>query len=261
MPFRAGNKDRVFVLVEIPDAKPDYGRKGFKSEINSYVQYIASQLVLNYFLLNRILLKPTSVAHGGTAVDAESTADQRVLQVNELPDLKTTLLNFKKEPQYENDVIALFSELAARDYVRGFEILSVSSGSQYDGVVNYRFTRNPDRLLYHPQNNPLGVAKTHIPSADLLSKNLEFKKSLIDLISDFDEEIKSPQKIRFVVTWDEGDFTQSGYEVINLLEDDNHEKRTFHGETHQLILEGGVTIPVIMLKYVVQFLPGQQQKK
>jgi hypothetical protein len=253
LPFRAGNRDRFFMLVEIPDAKPDYGRKGFKADINSYVQFIASELILDYFLRNRVLLKPTSIAHGPTIVDAEAAADQRILQVQELPELGVPVLNLKKEPQYENDVIALFSELLARDYIRGFEILSVSSGAQYDGVVNYRFTRNPEKLFYHPENNPLGIPKAHIAKTDLLSKNLEFKKSLLDLINDFDEETKSPQKVRFVVTWDEGDTSGSGFDITKLLEGDNYELRSFHGETHQLVLEGA-TIPVIMLKSVINLL-------
>jgi len=259
LPFRAGNKDRFFMLVELPDAKPDYGRKGFKSDINSYAQFMSSELILDYFLRNRVLLKPTSIAHGPTAIDAEAAADQRALQAKELPDLPTQILNFKKEPQYENDVIALFSELVGRDMIRGFEILSVSSGAQYDGVVNYRFTKNPEKLLYHPANNPLGIPKANISKTDLLIKNLEFKKSLIDLINDFDEEVKSPQRVRFAVTWDEGDVIGTGYEIINLLESDNYEKRRFHGETHQVVLEGA-TIPVVMLKYIIGLLFPQKAK-
>ena len=251
LPFRAGNKDRFFMLIELPEAKPDYGRKGFKAEINNYVQFLASELILEYFLRNRVLLKPTSIAHGPTAVDAEAAADQRLDQVRELPDLGVPSLVFKKQPQFENDVIALFTELIARNIIRGFEVLSVSSGAQYDGVVNYRFTSDIDKLLYHPKDNPLGISKSHIAKTDLLFKNLEFKKSLVDLIADFDEETKSPQKVRFAVTWDEGNTVGSGFEIINLVESDNHELRNFHGETHQLVLEGA-TIPVIMLKTVIE---------
>lgn len=251
--WRGGNRNRFFMLVEIPDAKPDYGRKGFKGDINAYVQFIASQLILNYFIRNRNLLKPTSVAHGGTAVDAEAAADQRQREAQQLPELGAPALNFKKEPRFENDVIALFCELAARDLIRGFEMLSVSGGAQYDGVVNYRFTRNPDRLIYDPKSNPLGVPKSQLAKSDLEAKNLEFKVSLGDLIKELDEETKSPQKVRFAVTWDEGDVANSGYELISLLDNDNHELRKFHGETHQLVLEGA-TIPVIMLKYVIKCL-------
>jgi len=241
------------MLIDLPDAKPDYGRKGFKSDINAYVQFLSQELILEYFMPKRVLLKPTSIAHGPTAVDAEAAADQRILQVQELPDLSIPILNFKKEPQYENDVISIFSELLARDIIRGYEILSVSSGAQYDGVINYRFTKNPDRLIYHPTNNPLGIVKNNIAKSDLLAKNLEFKRSLLDLLADFDEETKSPQKVRFAVTWDEGDISGSGYELINLLDKDNYEYRRFHGETYQLSLETA-TIPVIMLKYVVKML-------
>lgn len=256
LPFRAGNRDRFFMLVEIPGAKPDYGRKGFKADINAYVQFVASELILEYFMRNRVLLRPTSIAHGPTAVDAEAAADARIVQAQALPELGLPTLYFKKEPQYENDVIALFSEMIARDYIRGFEILSVSSGTQYDGVVNYRFTRNPEKLIYHATSNPLGITKPHIAKTDLLGKNLEFKKSLVDLINDFDEEVKSPQKVRFVVTWDEGDIVGSGYEIVNLMDNDNYELRDFHGQTHQLVLEP-TTIPVIMLKYLIKCLFGK----
>lgn len=256
LPFRAGNRDRFFMLVELPGAKPDYGRKGFSASINSYVQFVASELILDYFMRSRALLRPTSIAHGPTAVDAEAAADQRVLQAQALPELGVSTFSFKKEPEYENDVIALFSEMVARDHIRGFEILSVSSPAQYDGIVNYKFTKNPDRLIYHATSNPLGITKSHIAKTDLLGKNLEFKRSLVDLINDFDEELKSPQKVRFVVTWDEGDIAGSGYEVVNLMENDNYQLREFHGQTHQLVLEPTV-IPVIMLKYVIKCLFGK----
>lgn len=249
--FGGGNKDRFFMLIELPDAKPDYGRKGFKSEVNTYVQFIAEKLLREYFVFNRNLLKPGSIRHGGTSVDAEATADERIDQVRGLPDLGVDFFNFQKEPQFESDVIALFCEMAARDIIMGFEILSVGSGTQYDGVVNYRYTKDAEKLAYNAKTNPLGIPKAHIAKKDLYGKNLEFKKSLIDLINDFAEDTKDPQKVRFVVTWDEGDM--KGYDVINLLDDDNQEHREFHGQTHQLLLEH-VTIPVIMLKYIIKLL-------
>lgn len=253
LPYRAGNKDRFFMLIDMPDAKPDYGRKGFKAEISSYVNFIASELIQEYFMRHRVLLKPTRVAHGLTSIDAEAEADSRITQVLMLPELGVEKLSFKKQPQYENDVIALFSELVAREYIRGFEILSVSSGSQYDGVVNYRFTKDREKLIYNSTNNPLGMTKAHLGQRDLLGKNLEFKKSLSDLINEFDEGSKSAQKIRFVVTWDEGDLAGSGIEIINLLDSDNYERREFHGQTHELNMDPD-TIPVIMLKSAVGLL-------
>ena len=35
--------------------------------------------------------------------------------------------------------------------------------------------------------------------------------------------------VELVVTWDEGDIAGSGYEVVNLMENDNHEQRDFAG--------------------------------
>ena len=253
LPYRAGNKDRFFMLVEIPDAKPDYGRKGFKDDIVNYIQFMAQTLILDYFVNNRSLLKPSAIAHGPAPTDAEATAYERMAQANSLPDIGIGTLSFKKEPQFENDVIGLFCELVGRECIKGFEMLSVSSGTQYDAVVNYIFTKGPEKLLYHPQNNPLGISKSNIGTKDLTLRNLEFKKHLIDLINDFDDGTKQPQQVRFVVTWDEGELANTGYELISLLENDNYQHRIFHGQTHNLALEFG-DIPVIMLKYVITAL-------
>ena len=62
--------------------------------------------------------------------------------------------------------------------IYSFERLSVPSSTQYDGVVNYRFTNNADKLVYHPTNNPLGIVKARVAASELSAKNLEFKKSL-----------------------------------------------------------------------------------
>jgi hypothetical protein len=249
LPYRAGNKDRIFMLLELEGVKPDYGRKGFHSDVVAYLNHLAAA-VIGYFLDSRQLLRPTSVAHGPTTTDAEATADARISTAQSLKDLGLPGFIFMKEPQYENDVISLFMELATRGFIRGFEILSSSSGSQYDAVVNYKFTRDSAALVYEPQKNPLGVAKSNLAKQDLRGKNLEFKRSLDSLISDFEEEQKSPSQVRFVVAWDEGDIRASGYELVDLTTPGGYGQREFHGQTHRLVLDA-TTIPVFLLRSVV----------
>lgn len=254
--YRASNADRLFMLVELNDAKPDYGRKGFKAEITDYIQFIASRLIIDNFIQNRALLKPTTIAHGDTTTDAEASADKRIQEASDLTNLKISMLSFKKEPKYEQDVIALFFELLGREYIKGFEFLSVSSGSQYDAVVNYCYTKDKEKLIYHPVNNCLGIPKAAVGKSDLIKKNLEFKVSLGDLIRDFANDSKNPINTRFAVTWDEGDIDKLDYfEIVDLLKGDNYEKRRFHGETHQLVYPPSTqSMPVIMLKYVIDIL-------
>ncbi|MBI4328286.1 MAG: ATP-binding protein [Chloroflexi bacterium] len=253
VPFTAGYRDRIYMLVALEDARPDYGRKGFKSDVVAYVQYLANQAI-SYFVKNRGLLRPTSIAHGGTDTDAEAAADRRLRDASGLPDIGVTTLSIKKEPQYENDVIFLFSELLGRDLLKGFEVLSASSAAQYDAVVNYSFTNNRNTLIYDSVNNPLGVPRNQLGRTDLTLKNLEFKHSLDDLVHEFEEGSKSPQHVRFAVVWDEGAVQQAGFEVIELQPPAGHLQRSFHGQTHKLVMEGGVEIPVLILKTVLKVL-------
>ena len=126
-----------------------------------------------------------------------------------------------------------------------------SSGSQYDAVVNYRFTRDPTALVFDQRKNPLGVAKSNVAKQDLVGKNLEFKRSLDSLISDFEEGQKSPAQVRFVVAWDEGDIRTSGFELVDLTTSGGYGQREFHGQTHRLVMDA-TTIPVFLLKFVVE---------
>lgn len=252
LPFRAGNKDRIFMLVSLESARPDYGRKGFKAEVNKYTQHLATQAI-DYFLKNHELLKPTAIPHGPTFTDAEADADQRIVSVSQLPDLGFKGLNFKKVPRYENDVILLFGELVGRGYLRGYDVLSASPVGQYDAIVNYDFTSDAGKLVYEASTNPLGISKGKVANKNLLLKNLEFKYALEDLLTNFEEEKKHPQQVRFAVVWELGDVTLAGFEVVDLQLSGGPGRREFHGQTHELILDAA-RIPVVSLKSVLDVL-------
>ena len=104
------------------------------------------------------------------------------------------------------------------------------------------------------QQFPLGIMKSSMPSKDLRLKNLEFKRSLEDLISDFEQDIKSPQQVKFVVAWDEGAVTSSGFELVDLQTAGSHQQRLFHGQTHILVMDPGGAIPVFLLETAIQVL-------
>ncbi len=108
-------------------------------------------------------------------------------------------------------------------------------------------------LEYDASKNPLGIPAANIAKKDLPLKNLEFKRSLDDLLAEFDKGIKKHRQVRFAVVWDEGDTKQERYELLNLLEGSGYQRRYFHGQTHTLIIDAH-ELPVISLKAVISVL-------
>ena len=167
-------------------------------------------------------------------------------------------ISFEKEPQYEQDVVALFHELIGREILKGYKILSVSSGAQYDAVVRYYLTKD-ERVLFDEKINPLGLVESAFgknKKIELLPKNMEFKYVLSDLIKEIEDDIKNFEDIKFCTVWDIGDpkiFKRTGYQLINLSE--NESKRIFYGTTH-LLYSGSNKKPIhiICLKSIRDIL-------
>lgn len=113
--------------------------------------------------------------------------------------------------------------------------------------MNYDFLTSPENLIYHADRNPLGLHKSRIAKSNLLRKNLEFKKSLMDLLVEFEEGSKLAHQVKFAVAWDEGEIERSGFELESLLGEEGHYRRDFHGQTHILVHEPS-DIPVFLLK-------------
>ena len=165
-------------------------------------------------------------------------------------------------PQYEQDIVGLFHVLIGANKLKGYQIMSVSSGAQYDGVVKYYLTKN--NLDYYDEiNNPLGIIESNYPrdnSIKVIPKNLEFKYYLSDLILQFDPNDPSSKvfdDIYWAVAWDRGDtqaYTNSGYYLDDLTIDNMYTKRHYYGVTHLLYLQGNRPINVILLKDVIRLL-------
>ncbi|MEH7475512.1 hypothetical protein V7158_27815 [Priestia megaterium] len=261
--YGGGNKDRAFIVIELNDVRPDYGRKIFGDDVTNFVQTIASKIV-SHFVINREVLKSTKKPHGGTDSEQQFNADLRIESARELNILDIDL-PFEKEPQFEQDVVGLFHVLIGANILKGYRILSVSSGAQYDGVMRY-YLKNEAEYYYDGRENLLGIIQQNFPPANIIRsvpKNLEFKYYLSDLIDEFestDFTTKNFDDIFWVVTWEIGNeetFSKSGYNLEDLTINSSYTKRQYFGVTHHLYSNGNRAINVLVLKDVIRLLRKQ----
>lgn len=259
--FTASRADRIFLVISLENVRPDFGRKIFHEDVYEFVNILGEDII-NYFVDNNVLLKPTEVAaHGGNETEREYNAKRRIEEARELQDLGLKKLCFEKEPVYEQDVVALFHELLGNGELKGYKVLSVSSSGQYDAVIRYDLPNNTD-VIYDKRRRPLGLHESAFGKKGeikLFPNNLEFKVSLSDLIKNFEGGTKTFDDIKFAVVWEVGEsraFKKTAYQLVSLLENDNESKRSFYGVTHLLYSEASLQRPinVICLKSVIELL-------
>lgn len=105
-------------------------------------------------------------------------------------------------PQCENDVIALFFELAGRGYFPQYYVFGLSQKDTYDCRAAIQREADSSEVLN--------------PRDDTQLRIVEFKLHARDVIPDFERGQKEANKIELVVAWDEGDATNSRYPVYDI---------------------------------------------
>jgi hypothetical protein len=257
--YGTGNKNRLYVVVQFDNARPDIGRKTFAKPLVYLAQDIARQLAVR-FVQNRKLLEEygnedLDQPEGELELTLESVKDR----VKAKPDLSLQDTGVVKAPLSEQDVIALFHALLGSGYVKGFQVYGLfGSNEPYDGVFAYRIGKTPGNLF---PRDPVGLAlESFPPEKDALAFPLsimEFKLNLSDLVDDFQNGYKRYDDIRVAVCWetgDEGAFEAPSEYRLTEVAGDNRE-RQFSGETHLLTAPGRArAIHVLMLSRVVERL-------
>lgn len=104
---------------------------------------------------------------------------------------------FRVDPDNESEVIALFVSLVGNGLLKGYQLDAISGFARYDALcsvdsISAAVTNLDDGLSV--RDKELG------PNGQ--SKVLEFKYSFDSLIQDFEEKVKNPAEIDFVVCWD-----------------------------------------------------------
>lgn len=262
LPFGAGNKDRLYVVLQFDNISPDVGRKTFAKPVTIIGQRVAQNLT-KLFVDNRAVLIPHGRAHGVTEGEQRMAIQALIDAAASRRSLEITNLGIVKEPGTEQDVVALFHALLGATALHGYRVQSVfGSTAKYDGVFTYWLENSEENRA---PRNPLGLPRPSFPEnggpLEFPPSILEFKQQVSDLILDFETGMKNFEDIDLLVAWDTGDQGAFGPTSNYELEAVDHRRRDkqFYAETHLLREKGGSGEPihVILLREVIVTLAQQ----
>lgn len=260
--FDASSRERVFILIELDNAKPDLGRKGFNPFLEEEIRNAGLQVIKYFNRHKRSFLK---------AQDAEIGHGSRLLTLDKLRKdaerrEKTSALRcgtcFCVEPEDEDDVIGFFNELVGRRVFLGYQQIGYFRKGLYDGLFRYCLSRNTRGAIFDKKNSPLGVpASAFGESGHVIYplSCLEFKVNLDNLIMDMDDpsSLKHFEDITLAIVWDECRRNIGDYHIEDLTRRDYPQGRELHGVTDIMQRQGsacGHYIQVIRLKTIVELV-------
>lgn len=150
------------------------------------------------------------------------------------------------DPDTENDVIALFAALLAREVLLGYEIVALSGFNRYDGLVN--ILTNPGKLT--DEVDPFSVRYSEHQRGGR-HRVLEFKLHFDSVLVDFGDKTKQPQDIDLLVCWTLPEINVNRG-TIRYTYGDRNDFRETYGMTHLwLDAEETSSIPIICLKHFI----------
>lgn len=162
---------------------------------------------------------------------------------------------FRVDPDNESEVIALFVSLVGQGFLKGYRLDAISGFARYDALCQVdarsEFVTNlEDSLSVRDVDDAI--------SGD--SKVLEFKYSFDDVIKDFEEKIKNPAEIDFLVCWDLPDLNVRRGRLDPTYADWRDSRTTYAGSYIWIDENEAFKFPVIALKNVVAEILSNKEK-
>jgi hypothetical protein len=259
-----GYQNQTHIIIHFDNADPDLGRKGFQPELKELAEIIGVGIV-NHLKEWRHLLKkdkgnrPDIIREMNLhewvkkEEDFEKSHPLTISNPNFFNPVNE--ISISSEPQTEQDVIVLFSQLLAGGVIRGIKLLSTSQFKQYDGLYKFLVSAPIAHHVYDKEKNPLGVLiENCIEGTVSMPRVLEYKYNLDALIHEFENGEKKEREVSLVVVWDIGMEWMRNYDVVSLLDVENLHHRLFHGITHTFHTQTGNRFDAIILKELIQYL-------
>ncbi|WP_079480583.1 ATP-binding protein [Halobacillus salinus] len=227
----------------------DSGRKGITDyrvkQINEEVRKLLRE---HNFLKYRGYVKDVDSRIGDPFYDPNDALRQIL---NKKQSFKHIPLKHKFFPPHEEqEIVSLFIELISRDFIKGYEVKTLSGYQVYDGLFNYSLTEE------HLDGSPMQISEWVFDAqggelkGDLL---IEFKKCLKSIYKDIDQDKKDINHIKALVCWEIGDeqfYLDQGDRIIDVSENN-----AFHGVTSELVTtRRHRPLPIIELKEVIKIL-------
>lgn len=251
---RGFNVDRTWLVYNFRAVEPDLGRKDFPPEVRDFIG-LSEEVVANNVATNSrpfLRIAPSrSSGGGGTYVAPSVKAFQRrekPLSPSWLPGFGD--LRMQTEPESEQDVIALFSELVGLGPFRHFRPVFYSGFDYYDSFFTYNPTDATDEM------------RSTLPGTDDTDERdregvAEFKFVGDSIIEDVVANVKRWNEMTFVICWDIGKAQRLlGGDEVTFDEPVDAVNRRYHGVTHLARMQsaGEHTVFVIALKEVLRRL-------
>ncbi|QWH49274.1 ATP-binding protein [Bacillus mycoides] len=249
--FRTGDFNRFFILLNMKNLKGDIGRKSLNEDIEAFANFFANG-VHSIFTNNIDSLRPSpGPFNENQEAELEEIKDRAV----DSKSLDIKNLSFIKEPQEEQDVIALFFNLMGLNIIRGYQIYSTHISRTYDGVG--RFFIKEQEENYYSARNILGVSAYKFKNGIVKSPTrcfFEFKYTTDGLVRDIRSGYKRLQDIKWLVCWEIGEkHISEGIGLIDITVPAQINQRDYYGVTH-LLTEGQDKVYVICLKKIIETL-------
>lgn len=157
------------------------------------------------------------------------------------PDLGLDGFVLQKEPTDENDVIALFFELAGKGRFPDFRLFGMSQWDKYD-------SRGAVRRV--GESDPPAT-----PRDDSQALTVEFKVEAAAVIDDFEKEAKTAKDIQLLIAWREGKNTSEHYGFSDIQHSRFAPKKIFPSVQRYLLdTKSGAEVQVLLLEPIVQTL-------
>ncbi|MGM0806460.1 MAG: hypothetical protein ACQET8_17085 [Bacillota bacterium] len=227
---------RCIDLVVDLDADLNYGKTHIT---NSHLVKLVKEYINEVY--SRTLQKAT-----GTFVGKLVSHDDEDDQIyTGRVDLGIDELITRKTPNDENDVIALFFELAGKGLFNDYRFFGLSQSARYDGkgVIVRPADRGNSATILNPQD-------------DSRLRNIEFKLFARDLVKDFDRNQKFASEVPIVIAWDMGTYESQQYGVYD-IEDSNaysaSPQKVFPYTTKYIYDTRGIAeVQILLLKDIVE---------
>jgi hypothetical protein len=153
----------------------------------------------------------------------------------------------RKLPNCENDVIALFFELAGHSHFPDYRIFGLSSFDRYDGKAAIKREVDSDKV-FDPQD-------------DSKLRNIEFKLHASEVLRDFEVGQKLANEIALVIAWDEGDKAAKDYKIYDINYSKAYKEapqRVYPGATKYIYdAKQGTEVQILLLQTVVENIKAQ----
>lgn len=280
---------RYYVMVDADltiSQTLDPGRKG----ISGHYARLISQKVVELISESRVGSNDSFARFSTTCLDTGRKSDDNGYaedlnlegmhdRFNELEESYTTeelsllkklqfFSGFKKLPDAENEVIALFFELIGRGYIKSYAPKMVSSRATYDAIFDLKMDLTKDNLY---PSDPLGVGQVQLDRASARGRDkvlrlprskrdgfcVEFKTNIGNFVSEIagGKTDKDPSSIDILICW--GKSVNSSLDMYSLNRVVG-EQRAYHSITHSLGVVGlgghNADIYCIVLKDVIESL-------